>query len=256
MKNVPKRQPELADPILDAIYRDAALSLAKDIDIFYQDRAEEIKMLSSHGNISKLVEVGCGDGGLAYHVARRLDKTEVIAEDVDPIAISEAKKRFSAPNLTYQVGSVYSLSKRHKDLDRVVVKDSFHHFDDLRSALKQINSSLKHEGGLIGWDLGRDRFYNELCIKNPDFEKLATEIQEKRRKSREKAIEFLESLGPKGNAIMSYQAAYTYKEMKRTLTNTGFDVLMIGPDEKRGYGLFAVKVKPGTKSDILLMPCL
>lgn len=56
---------------------------------------------------TRILEIGCGLGDAAYHVARSTG-SEVLGIDLSPAFVDAAKQRFSVPNLTYRVLDIWS----------------------------------------------------------------------------------------------------------------------------------------------------
>ena len=61
-------------------------------------------MLLDEGAV--VVDAGCGSGAASYHLARLDPGVRVIGIDLDPEAVEACRKRYPAPDLTFQCGNV------------------------------------------------------------------------------------------------------------------------------------------------------
>ena len=92
----------------------------------------------------KIVDLGCGEGVIAEFLARK-NSRRVIGVDLDEKRLKESGQK----NLRFQVGDIrkFKLDK----IDGVIISDVLHHvnFQDQKSILKNITSSLKKGGVLV-----------------------------------------------------------------------------------------------------------
>lgn len=95
-----------------------------------------------------LLDVGCGDGKLAAHLAKRFPSITVIACDVSASMIAFASKRFPPqhyPNLHFIQKDACHLDFQEK-FDRVISFNCLHWIKKQKNALRQIHASLKPGG--------------------------------------------------------------------------------------------------------------
>ena len=86
-----------------------------------------------------LLDVGCGDGGVARLLRERV--ALVVAVDVAPSA-----DWADAPGLTFQVANGEELPFAHQSFDLVHSKDSLHHMEHPETALAEYHRVLKPGG--------------------------------------------------------------------------------------------------------------
>jgi SAM-dependent methyltransferase len=89
---------------------------------------------------TRILEIGCGLGDAAYHVARSTG-SEVLGIDLSPAFIDAAKKRFSAPNLTYRVLDIWSADFDSLGCFEIVIGNGILHH--LRPQLVETLSRLR-----------------------------------------------------------------------------------------------------------------
>ena len=94
----------------------------------------------------KLLEVGCGGGGMAKAIKYYRPDIEVYACDVSKRAINEADKNPEGVN--FKVGNVYSLPFGNSQFDAVLAFDLFEHLEKIENAIKETRRVLK-KGGIL-----------------------------------------------------------------------------------------------------------
>ncbi len=106
---------------------------------------------------AKILDVGCGPGLLAKGFAEEKPNCEIFGLDISPHALNLAKKNCRGLNNTHFVqASIYRLPFPSQSFELVVCKDTFHHFDHPRIALREMLRVLKTGGTLYIQDLRRD----------------------------------------------------------------------------------------------------
>jgi SAM-dependent methyltransferase len=103
-----------------------------------------------------VADAGCGSGVASYYLARLNPQVRVIGIDLDPQAIEACRKRYPAPNLSFQVGNV--AEPLGLEADAILSSSTLHHvftFSDpaysteaVRRALSAHALSLK-PGGVL-----------------------------------------------------------------------------------------------------------
>jgi SAM-dependent methyltransferase len=95
---------------------------------------------------SELLEVGCGRGGGAAYVARRLDARRVVAVDLSPRAVALCRRRFEHPRLSFEVGDAERLPFGDASFDVVLNVESSHCYGHFASFLREARRVLRPEG--------------------------------------------------------------------------------------------------------------
>lgn len=84
-----------------------------------------------------VLDIGCGNGALTYDIAKKAKY--VYAIDISKNNINEAKKKFSAPNITYLVGDATSFNFNQK-FDVIVLSNVLEHIENRVEFLKRIST--------------------------------------------------------------------------------------------------------------------
>jgi ubiquinone/menaquinone biosynthesis C-methylase UbiE len=99
----------------------------------------------------RLLDCGCGPGGITVELAQRVSPGDVIAIDLGGVQLERARDRASAANahVTFREASVYSLPFRDAEFDAVFSHALFEHLAEPLKALEEIRRVLK-PGGCVG----------------------------------------------------------------------------------------------------------
>lgn len=106
------------------------------------DVKEVLKEMKWHGKM--VVDVGCGTGLLAYHIARRGAK--VLGIDFSKEAIKIAQSTYKHPNLEFRCMDFRDLTSK---FDVVVSIGAIEHMDNPLGVLKRLKNHVKQGGSLI-----------------------------------------------------------------------------------------------------------
>jgi len=87
-----------------------------------------------------ILDIGCGNGFLAYDLAKKAKM--VVGIDLDERSIGFAKKRFSASNIKYLVGDALK-DLPVGDFDAIVLSNVLEHIEDRVKFLKEIKTKAK-----------------------------------------------------------------------------------------------------------------
>lgn len=237
--SVPPRVPEIYHPSFDLACRDASSSIRFKLEESFRQMAENIAS-KIHGG-GTVLEAACGIGQFAHHLALALPDTRVIGEDIDAEAIEEAKDIYGGDvvNLEFRIGDVYTVGRRHSDLNLVAVHDSLHHLDDLGKALGQIHKSLSPGGVFYSLDLDRAAVYPELENNGKNkmlmdyLVKLRKDFPDEERVDVMRGDEMLAQFQCRIIAVMSAMAAYTSDELEGALYASGFRDIVSKVKDKR-----------------------
>jgi ubiquinone/menaquinone biosynthesis C-methylase UbiE len=99
----------------------------------------------------RLLDCGCGPGGITVGLAQRVSPGEAIGIDVGDAQLRRARERASAGNVrvTFREASVYSLPFRDTEFDVAFSHALFEHLAEPLKALWEIRRVLK-PGGCVG----------------------------------------------------------------------------------------------------------
>ena len=105
----------------------------------------------------KILDIAGGPGLLAGEFARRSKKISVYLVDISPYVLGLARSNCRGlRNIKICKASVYKLPFKDNFFDIVICKDSFHHFNKPKKALKEMLRVTKKGGGLYIQDLKRN----------------------------------------------------------------------------------------------------
>lgn len=94
----------------------------------------------------KVLEVGCGGGGMIKAIGYYRHDLELTGLDISKFAIKEAKK--NSKKVRFVVGDIYKLPFKDKTFDAVVAFDIVEHLENPEKAIKEIYRVLK-PGGVL-----------------------------------------------------------------------------------------------------------
>jgi len=125
------------DPVLQEIF-------------FGAQRRHLIERVAANG--PAVLELGCGEGNLAFDLARR--KLRVTAIDLSPERINRARVKAakSELNVRFQAGDLNTMRLTKNRYDCVVANGSLHHIFALDHILEEARKSLKPNGRLVVFD--------------------------------------------------------------------------------------------------------
>jgi ubiquinone biosynthesis O-methyltransferase len=95
----------------------------------------------------RILDVGCGDGVLAYFLSRTGASVSGIDGSVE--AVSYAKEKNQNREIDFQVASAYDLPFADNHFDLVVSSEVIEHIDDVAAYLQEIKRVLKPGGSII-----------------------------------------------------------------------------------------------------------
>lgn len=111
--------------------------------IYFLNAVKQIPANSLSG--AKILDVGCGAGHYAYHLARRLRSTSIKGIDLN---VDHAKSNWPAlPNLTFEVGDATKLQGGNY-YDLIVCIDVIDDISNWRKALQSFHEALRQHGFL------------------------------------------------------------------------------------------------------------
>jgi ubiquinone/menaquinone biosynthesis C-methylase UbiE len=94
-----------------------------------------------------ILDVGCGSGYSTQLLMRKFEPRELVAFDIMPEQVALAKQRGLSANIF--IADVTNTKLPSASFNAVFVFGILHHVPEWRSALKEINRVLKHDGVLL-----------------------------------------------------------------------------------------------------------
>jgi ubiquinone/menaquinone biosynthesis C-methylase UbiE len=124
------------------------------LDGFYARIARGLAAMMSSGEV---LDVGCGPGRLAIHLAWQAPSLTVTGIDISPEMIELARRRAEASGLSdrvhFQVADAAALPFPDHQFDRVVSTLSLHHWTEPVRGLAEIRRVLKPTGRAYIYDV-------------------------------------------------------------------------------------------------------
>ncbi len=99
----------------------------------------------------KVLDIGTGNGYIAFPIAELYPETQVIGIDIAESAIERNNKRAedeNFPNLHFYAFDGENYPIESNSIDTVVTRYAFHHFPNIKTVVQKI-SNLVHDGGKI-----------------------------------------------------------------------------------------------------------
>jgi ubiquinone/menaquinone biosynthesis C-methylase UbiE len=115
-------------------------------------RAEELVRLANPHEGQRLLDIGCGNGAAAIHLATAFDLV-VTGIDVDSEQIEAATSDSrQAPNTCFMTANATALPFADDEFDLVFTSNATHHIPNWEQALEEMTRVVKPEGHLIYCD--------------------------------------------------------------------------------------------------------
>lgn len=92
----------------------------------------------------RVVEIGCGGGGMSEAIKFYRPDLEIVGCDVSSVAIGQAKNNFK--NVEFIEGSIYNLPFKNGSFDAVVMFDLLEHLEDPEVGLSEVTRILRRGG--------------------------------------------------------------------------------------------------------------
>lgn len=121
--------------------------------------------------VSRALEIGCGQGDALPEIARRFAPQSLDAFDLDAGQVARARRRAQdrvGPELALQlwVGDAEQISAPDEHYDAVFEFTIFHHIPDWRRALREVRRVLR-PGGLFLFDELSLEFFRDIPVLSP-----------------------------------------------------------------------------------------
>jgi 2-polyprenyl-3-methyl-5-hydroxy-6-metoxy-1,4-benzoquinol methylase len=139
-----------------------------------QRRADWMIREMEAGSSKKVLEIGCGTGYVSYYIARKTN-LHVTGSDLCLPFIEEAKKKYAAPNLSYNTLDFNKAADAIGDkFDYIIGNGILHHlYDNLEDALLNFKKILNPEGKIIFMEPNIYNPYVAAIFKNRALRKWA-----------------------------------------------------------------------------------
>lgn len=105
-----------------------------------------------------VLEIGCGSGIGTQSIRKFFTPKEIIATDLDPILIEEAKRRVIDPSIHFEVADATKLRFANNNFAAIFDFGVIHHIPDWKNCLKELQRVLKKGGILFIFDVSIESF--------------------------------------------------------------------------------------------------
>ncbi len=101
--------------------------------------------------LNNALDIACGSGYGSYMIAKRFPNTHVVGADYDSLAIDEARKRYSLPNLEYRIGdlTLWDDTVGKEMFDCVISFDTIEHISHREITMQNLVEHLQKDGSLL-----------------------------------------------------------------------------------------------------------
>ena len=115
----------------------------------------------------KILDIGCGPGGLELLLTKFIRKYELLGLDISPQMIMTARQRVLDKNnkITFSVGRANKIPSPNSYFDIAFCLNTFHHLPEQKNFLLEINRVLKPEGIFVVLDVTSDTIIRKIWIK-------------------------------------------------------------------------------------------
>jgi ubiquinone/menaquinone biosynthesis C-methylase UbiE len=105
----------------------------------------------------RVLDVGCGKGIFLARI-RKTYKVKGVGVDLSPKSIAQAK-RWSEPDLVFQVAEATKLPFKNQTFDYVLSFDTLEHIQDQKKALSEMVRVLKDRGKLLIYTINKNQAF-------------------------------------------------------------------------------------------------
>lgn len=114
----------------------------------YETVGRHLKALAKSKNVLNVLELGCGTGWGAYHLANQFPSVNFTATNVDKSSVDYASQIYAKNNLKFSIADALNQKVFENKFDVVYFIELFEHFDqkDRIKLIKESLSSVKNSG--------------------------------------------------------------------------------------------------------------
>ncbi len=118
---------------------------------------------------SRVLDVGCGDGYLTKRIIMNTKAKQVVAVDINGDILMKAERTQADTRIEYVLGDGEDseLFKIIGGFDFILLRNTFHHFDDKEKFLTNFYNLLNKSGVLLILDLDKEANYSLLGLPIP-----------------------------------------------------------------------------------------
>jgi SAM-dependent methyltransferase len=132
--------------------------------------AEELQVYQIHRD-ERIAEVGAGDASFARELLKNNQQISLYLNDINTRAVKNIQWSLDHDpiflNTTSHVsvikGSLISTGLEGKKLNKIIIRDAFHHFDRKTAMLASIRQSLDKNGKLYLFERYKEECKNDCC---------------------------------------------------------------------------------------------
>jgi SAM-dependent methyltransferase len=118
----------------------------------------------------EVLEVGCGTGFFARHVATRLPGSRVTGLDMDAARLAYARSRSTTANLSFERGDLLAMPFDDDRFDLVYCRFVLVHATDPTRALREMSRVTRRGGRVVAYDMVHDGIW--FSPEKPAFAQL------------------------------------------------------------------------------------
>lgn len=93
---------------------------------------------------NEVLDIGCGDGYGAYHMSRCAKR--VVGIDYEESAVLNARKKYAAPNLSYELLDAEKIDSLNSKFDVITCFQNIEHIEHPENMIKGVKKILKPNG--------------------------------------------------------------------------------------------------------------
>jgi ubiquinone/menaquinone biosynthesis C-methylase UbiE len=196
------------------------------------DVTEKLSLTSS----SKVLEVACGAGQLAYELWKVVS-CSITATDGSPELIEAATERYKETSIHFTTENLHSHTG-NGEYDALICKDSFHHFFDSSKAIAEMLSLLKPGGKIYIFDLCRNARIEEVEYRLSSIKASHEQMRFLRSLNASLTVQEFKEASGSSEVSVFYPLRFSQENLKKHETEIEADVVK----EFRLSSLFSVYV--------------
>ncbi|MEK6844737.1 MAG: class I SAM-dependent methyltransferase [Nanoarchaeota archaeon] len=112
-------------------------------------------------NTSKILDAGCGSGGLLFFLYKQKKNLKLYGIDISEKMLALANKKLEK-NADLSLQNIENINFRSNSFNYILSVDAFHHYADERKAMDNFYKILDKDGQLIIVDFNFGKFWNKI----------------------------------------------------------------------------------------------